>query len=196
MKSTTDIKVADIDLATGKLTSDIEQLNAMHIGMSSNPAWSPSGERLAYLAASSPTERNEYSTLCIWNSHGKRQAEFRLRTPLATGPTGHISWTPDEKYILGAGYANSGGSMSLFRVDTQNGEQRVVASGNTIIGWTRDAAFFFASRGDNNETPNTIAKKDCQSGHEEELFRIAKGFFNREGDILSPDGKWSCRQLP
>jgi Tol biopolymer transport system component len=190
-KSSSDAMIADVDLSKGWYPANAERVNSTRIGMCGNPAWAPSGEQLAYLARTSVNEQG-FNTLCIWSLKDRKQKEIRLRNPFTGLANGHLSWSPDERYILGTAYDISAGTQSMVRVQIQNGEESIITAVSsavyTIIGWTRDATTVFAIK----RQSRSIVKRNCQSGQETQLFlpSTMRSGFRWSGDILSPDGNW------
>jgi Tol biopolymer transport system component len=188
-KTYIDVYTVGIDLTSGKIIGAVEQVNTTHLGMSRTPAWSHDGESLAYMAASSADEPAN-TTLCVWSAKDRKHTEFRLRMPITIGASGHLSWSPNGRYIFGATFNRATRAYELARIDSQTGEVSIVAAlqNATIIGWARDGAFTLAIRRDNGAP--LIVKRDSLSGDEKECFRKPVGNYTWRGDILSPDGNW------
>jgi Tol biopolymer transport system component len=183
-----DISMASVDLIRGEVASSPVRLNSNHIGSSALPAWSPNGEYIAFLAATSPTEGMNYSTLSIRSESDGRQREFILGAYI--GGSYHIAWSPDGNFVFGTtgNYDHS----KLMRVNVTTGEVNIVSEvqQGSILCWSQDGRTVFVRRQDPAAKDYLLLARQIQTGQEKEIYRASgSNGFGQLGKPLSPDGK-------
>lgn len=177
----TDIYIADLDGATGKLLAAQVPASQRFIGSNAWPEWSPDGSYLAYVSQSRPGGAPETSVLSVLALDSGEIREIVPRLNYFQ----RLRWSPDGRSILvhGRDPKNRGG---LFLVDVQSGAVTpVVMSGPDQGGYPREAAWMPDGKAIVYMHFNSlIFLRDLQSGQERPVYDQPSVF------ALSPDGRW------
>ena len=108
-----------------------------------SPAWSPSGNRLAFDAG---------ARLAVMRSDGTR---FRL-LPQVTADDGEPAWSPDGRRLVLSGPETAGGRSDLHVLELASGRtSRLTSDGGRSPAWTRGRIAF--TRGGSMNRPGTGA---------------------------------------
>jgi Tol biopolymer transport system component len=179
----TEIRVASVDLNTGRrLPQPLWPFRAS-VEYDSQPAWSPDGKYLAYSSSSfSPTRL--VMSLAI---RSIETGEVRQLQPQAPRSCSWPNWAPDGRSLVcvtGTG---------VIRVDAQTGEVTTIASSPAgftygLPQFSRDGKkIYYLKVPKGNETGDNgvIVERELSSAAEREL---AHG--NVYGATLSPDGRY------
>lgn len=96
----TDIYTATIDPVSGKMTDGPELATQHHLGMNTDPDWSPDGRFVAFIAQRIPDLKSPAArVLCILSLDTHEQREITLRLIAYFNP----QWSPDGRTILVTG---------------------------------------------------------------------------------------------
>ena len=188
-----DIYVAELDPATGKLTSAPKRIN-QRVGNSwGRVAWLPDSKSLSFW------NRDPNSALV---EHALATGEER---EIWGGKTGHpgrgyTGWFPDGRTLMaGGGRPPDGQPMVFRRVDSRTGEEQAnwkvggLPLGATIAGYSPDLMTMYYSRKDEtipcdrNRCTYVMAARDIETGRDREVFRM-KAIALRDSSISS-DGR-------
>jgi Tol biopolymer transport system component len=193
LRRSEDISVATIDWKTGNLTSSPIQVNNKHLGSSRSPAWSPDGQRLAFLAAATPSEQYSSSILCIWSPQDGNLGEFVLKYPLEMGTPG-LWWSSDGQFIFGI--TQLGMNRGFVRIECKTGSASLLATiPHTIFACAPDGKIAYIWRSEQGTRIPLVIAHNVATGGETELYRsdspssASDVLLWRNGPV-SPDGKW------
>ena len=192
-RSKYDISIAAVDLEKGRVLEQPVRTNTTHIGASAKPAWSPDGQYLAWMAATSPAESffDGYSTLCIRSERDHQEKQFRLDISLGPFLTPFLTWSSDSKYIFGAG------DGIILRTDVATGNQSTAMKlrpGDALFDWSADGKVAFVGKdclGGMIQCKSIVAY-NAETLKETTLcqFDMPTIVFGGRGRRVSPDGKW------
>jgi Tol biopolymer transport system component len=185
-QSQSSIRIADFDLATGRISSPRELPKAFPESQV-RPFWSADGKSLAYLSQQSASHHGVSSTAVIRSAETlqvTRELPYRLESLQG--------WTPDGKGLYGVGLQM--GRTGIFRLDLETGALAPLALDEpgqpriTEPVLSQDGRRAYFSRRFDNAKGHEFAffERDLASGRERELIRRATlGAAN-----LSPDGRY------
>jgi Tol biopolymer transport system component len=178
-----DVYVSEVDWVTGKLLSPPTSITERFVGSSSNPAWSPDGQSLAFLSRRHPTLRVDSLVLVIRSVRTGEGREFSLALKSCQTPR----WSPDGRFISVIGEDRKS-RQGIYRIDAQTGEITPLSQTEPeiYIGlavWSSDGKTIYYSINDNNTKSRRLLARELETGQERELYRGTVFF------ALSPDGK-------
>lgn len=190
----TDVFVASIDPATGKVTGQPEKAFRKYETFNSTSDWSPDGQFLV-CRSSRGKSVNESPALLIRSMQTNEVRELIPKTPGGRLMSYYLRLSPDGQSFLGIGMDEKGHVGALLSVDTRTGEAKVVArqdsgvdgKGNIIApDWSPDGKSIYFIRIGNKF--RRICKLELETGLEKEIYRfpIASGPFWLAS---SPDGR-------
>ena len=178
-RTTRDVYIAELDLATGKLLAPPSPAAQRFVGSNDRPAWSPDGRQLLYLSRRAPGLWGARA-LCVRSTESGEVRELVSKLDQTVIWAG---WFPDGRSLLARTYSQ------LYRIDVQTGDFSPVTLSNKPLGWppacSRDGKAIFYH-------PNTgvsIVVRDLQTGQEKELHSIAEPSYYSGGVTVSPDGQ-------
>lgn len=185
---TQDVYLADLDLATGRVTGPATRLVERVGGTNSDPDWSPDGRHVVYRSQLIPGSRGPRSTALVIRS--LESGEQRVMTP-ALNRLASPRWSPDGTTILvrGSDSKNRGG---LFLIDAQTGAVRplIVAESGAYLqhaGWSPDGRSVVYQRSDWTAKLFRVFRHDLRTGESTEIHRAAPDSA-LSLVALSPDG--------
>jgi len=111
-----DVYIAELDLATGKLISAPSAATQRFVGSNSKPDWSPDGRQLLFLSKRGAGYWGA-KALCVRSTESGQVRELASkldRVPLAR-------WSPDARFLLVLAEHPTDG-FGLFRIDVQTGD--------------------------------------------------------------------------
>jgi Tol biopolymer transport system component len=179
-----DLLVAEMDLETGRLLSELVPVVSRYGRPTYRPDWSPDGRYLAY-AVKTPSilERGGPLRVVVRDMETGRELDMNqgFRT-LDGGPR----WRPDGKTLLVNGLAAGGGAKTLQLDVADRSASPLPGSQNwkdgcTFPQWstTHDAVWCFLMEG--------IVRRQLGSGEEKGRVQFERTSANAP---LSPDGRW------
>ncbi len=184
-----DVYVAELDLATGKLISEPSMATQRFAGSNSRPDWSPDGRELIFLSQRGPGAWGARA-LCVRSTESGAVRELASKLDRVT----HVQWYPDGRSLVVAAEHPSG-KFGCFRIDVQTGDFSPVRLSSGAIGWrpawSRDGKAMFYQQGFNTAKGQgfCIVVRDLETGHEKELHSVADPSYYGSGAVLSPDGQ-------
>jgi Tol biopolymer transport system component len=184
-----EVHVATLDPATGKLAGNPVPTEGRFIGLKTQATWSPDGESLAY-GQLTPGGRGS-TTLAV---HTLRTGDVRTY-PITLNNFQNPTWNPDGTAIVVQG-RNSAGEQGLHRVDLQKGTiaplmplappsgsssgESPLGKGQPVFSPDGKRVFFIVAAGSQG-----VWARDLVSGAEQQVFAgPMRGF------VLSPDGRF------
>ena len=180
-----DIYVAGLEAASGKLTSEPERVNQRSIGNSEGRvAWLPDGKSLSFF-----NNRSGMRPLVV---HTLATGEERD----VPGVAGYPGWFLDGSLMS---RQNSGGTVTFRRVNTRTGETQAtwtvpaLPSGASGVGFSPDLiTWYFQKRDDaapceGANCTHVMLARDLETGRDREIFRITA--VNLGSVSVSHDGR-------
>jgi len=184
-----DIFVAPIDPATGKVTGQPEKVVRKYETFNTAPDWSPDGQFLV-CRSSQGKMASETPALLI---RSMRTGEVREVNPKTGGALNfhYIRWTADGRSVLAVGLDEKGKYGALLAIDAGSGEVKIIArpESDSIIYYPDCAldgkSIYFIRSG---KQLNKLIRLDLESGIEKELLSSSQplGYFRF---ALSPDSR-------
>jgi Tol biopolymer transport system component len=184
-----------MDPQTGGLRPGDHRDTTQSAGSNSAPAFSPTGEAVAFVSQRTPNVNLSGDRVLVVKSFSS--AEERVFD--APNPAGfELQWAPDGRSLLTTG-RDALGVEGILRVDLQTGDTTLLAadvptcaSGCSPKGWFPDGRSIYflkpvtagASRG-----PQLLVRRNLETGADEEIAR-----YDTADDhaylTVSPDGNW------
>ena len=181
-----DVYIAELDLATGKLISAPSMATQRFVGSNSRPVWSPDGRELLFLSQRAPGVWGARA-LCVRSTETGAVRELASKLDRVN----RVQWYPDGRSLLAVG-EHPTGQYGSFRIDIRTGDFSPVRLGSAPHwppAWSRDgkAVFYHGS----SRTPKRIfiVVRDVETGQEKELHSVADPSYYGSGAVLSPDGQ-------
>lgn len=176
----TDVFVAPIDPATGKVTGKPEKAFRKYETFNSTPDWSSDGQFLVCHSFRGKST-NESPILLIRSMQTNEVRELIPKTPGGRLMPYYLRWSPDGRTFLGGGRDEKGQVGALHMVDTQTGEAKIVSrsdsgvdgKGNTIApDWPPNGKLIYFIRIGNEF--RRICKLELETSIEKEIYRFPK----------------------
>ncbi len=170
-----DIVTITLDPVTDGGAGAPRSLLPAQMGVSrAHPAWSPRGDRIAFLQASGGDLSLAVRTVGT--------GELRLYPlPLGGGPE-RLAWQPDEPAVVLRG-RDTTGRNGIYRVALEDGEMTFFSQGHTGL-FSPDGRYFYYPAPPRHPTGGGIVRRDLSDGTERSVDR------GRHRSVtLSPDGR-------
>jgi Tol biopolymer transport system component len=174
-----DVFVAPIDSATGKVMGQPEKAFRKYETFNSTPDWSPDGQFLVCHSYRGKAT-NESPVLLIRSMQIKEVRELIPKTPGGRLMPYYLRWSPDGRYFLGGGRDEEGQVGALHLVDTQTGKAKIIARSDSSDGKGNPIAPDWSSDGKSinfirigNEF-RRICNLELETGVEKEIYRFPK----------------------
>ncbi len=179
----TDVYIAQIDLATGKLLAPPAPAAQSFLGYNNRPVWSPDGRDLLFLSSRGST--------AVWAPRAPRVRSLesgevrKLASKL--NRVAWVRWSPDGRSLLASG--NVGDEFGIYRINLQTGDFATVV--RDALGWpaawSREGKEIFYLKRTGKRF--SILARDLETGQERELHSVAEPSFYPGGAALSRDGR-------
>ena len=190
-----DIHVAAFDFATAQFMPTPRSVMQAFVGANNLPAWSPDGNRLAFVSTRGVETGNRAIVIQSLDTGALRELPMALNI-YGGGPGPR--WSPDGR-ALAIQATDPKGRQGVFQIDATTGETSVIAlstrgpagGGETFTNpiWAPDGKRLYYSRIDAAGGSSAVVERDLSSGEETELFRRPSA--RTAVDVhLSPDGRF------
>jgi Tol biopolymer transport system component len=186
-KTQSNIYVADLDPASGRLTSEPKRVNDQSIGNAwGRIAWLPDGKSLSFWVRRGGTDELVAHTLAT------REERDVLGHPIGAQP-GYFGWFPDGSLMT---WQNVGETRLARRVDARTSGVRetwTIPSAPGSTAFSPDLmTMIFAQRDtsvpcDKGKCTFAMSAHNLESGRDRELFKVATG--GLDSLSVSPDGR-------
>ena len=189
----TDVYVAALELATGKLLAPPRRATQAFVGANTSPDWSPDGKYLAYVSQRGRAPFGLGSHIIAIRSVETGQ-ERELSPKVNPRPNyGTLRWSPDGRSLLVLG-RDKKGRQGLYQLDADTGAVTPVVQvepGDYVhqAVWSRDGRAIFYTRHDSSTKSSLILVHDLATGREKELYRAVIPGLIGGGLAVSPNGK-------
>jgi Tol biopolymer transport system component len=182
-----DVYIAELDLATGRLISAPSAATQRFVGSNSKPDWSPDGRQLLFLSKRGPGYWGT-KALCVRSTESGEVRELASkldRVPLAR-------WSPDARSLLVVASHPTDG-FGLFRVDVRTGDFAAVPRPPAGIGYlpavSRDGKAMIYQASFKEPKRYCVMVRDLETGKDKELYSAADPAHFASRLTLSPDGR-------
>ncbi len=174
-----DVFIASIDPATGKVTGQPEKAFRKYETFNSTPDWSPDGQFLV-CRSSRGKSANESPVLLVRSMQTNEVRELTPKTPGGRLMLYYLRWSPDGRSFIDIGRDEKGNVGALLSVDAQNGEAKVIARSDQSDGraniiapdWSSDGKYIHFVR--IGSEFRRICKLELETGNEKEIYRSSK----------------------
>jgi len=176
---TYDVHVAEVDPATGSVTTPPHPASRALVGGTLSPAWSADGKKLAFVSGMGPLGfANDPLALTILSLDTGEQRQLLPKM----GSFGRLRWSPDGQSLLTTGQdvGNRGG---LFQLDPRTGLVTPIVYSAVLQGYPRQAEWAPDGKSVFYSALGQILRRDLETGEEKKVYP-AMVF------ALSRDGKW------
>jgi Tol biopolymer transport system component len=182
-----DVYIAELDLATGRLLAAPSPATERFVGSNSNPDWSSDGRQLLYLSQRGPGAWGARA-ICVRDAESGEVHAIPSKLDRVVS----VRWFPDGRSLLAAAQHPSG-EFGPFRIDVQTGDfQRVDRQIRLGWGaaWSPDGKAIFYHQWNNTAKTASIVTRDLATGQEKELYSVAElSYHFCAGVALSRDGQ-------
>jgi Tol biopolymer transport system component len=180
-----DVYIAELDLATGKLISAPSAATQRYVGSNSKPDWSPDGRQLFFLSKRGAGWWGARA-LCVRSTESGEVRELASkldRVPLAR-------WSPDTRSLLVVA-EHPTGVFGLFRIDVQTGDFVAGPRPAGMIGWlpaaSRDGKAMIYQAAFKEPKRYCVMVRDLETGKDKELYSAADPAHFASRLTISPD---------
>jgi len=179
-----DVYVAQIDLATGKLLAPPALAARSFLGSNNKPDWSPDGRDLLFLSSRGNTAAWAPRRLSVRSLESGEMRELASKLKQVNW----VRWSPDGRSLL-AGGQHPPGEFGIYRINIETGDFATVV--HDALGWpaswSRDGKeIIYLKRAAKRFS---ILARDLETGQERELHSVAEPSFYTNGAALSRDGR-------
>jgi Tol biopolymer transport system component len=181
-----DVYIAELDLATGKLLAPPRPATQRFVGSNSGPDWSSDGRQLVY--RSRRGRGWGASAICVRDTESGEVHEL----PSKFDQLRAARWCADSPSLI-AGTSLPSGVFGLVRIDVQTGEFERVGVVNRPWGWagacSRDGKAIYYQRWNKTAKTPSIVSHDFATGQEKQLHSVVESSMYSSGVALSRDGQ-------
>jgi len=182
-RAMTDVYVAQIDLATGKLLAPPALAAQTFLGSNNRPDWSPDGRDLLFLSSRGNT------ALWVPRALRVRSLESGEVRQLASklNRVWWVRWSPDGRSLLALG--NVSNEIGIYRINIETGDFATVVRDAQPwpAAWSRDGKEIFYLK--YAAKRSSILVRDLETGQEREIHSVALPSHYPGGAALSRDGR-------
>jgi Tol biopolymer transport system component len=181
-----DVYIAELDLATGKLISAPSAATQRFVGSNSKPDWSPDGRQLLFLSKRGAGYWGARA-ICVRSTESGEVRELASkldRVPLAR-------WSPDARSLLVVASHPTDG-IGLFRIDVQTGDFVAVPRPPGSFGYlpavSHDGKAWIYQGEIMEPKKYCVIARDLETGKNKELFCFSDPAHFASRLTLSTDG--------
>jgi Tol biopolymer transport system component len=181
-----DVYIAEIDLATGRLIASPGPATERFVGSNHNPDWSPDGRELLYLSQRGPGPWGARA-ICVRDAESGEVRELASKLDRIV----IARWSPDGRSLL-VGAEHPSGEFGPFRINVQTGDFERVDLHSPLgwrAAWSRDGKTMFYHQWNNTAKTASIVAHDLATRQENVLHSVAEPSHYCAGVALSPDGQ-------
>ncbi len=195
MTGMTDVYVATLDPATGKLLDPPRVAAERFVGANTSPDWSRDGKYLAFVSyrgsLASPLAEGKRGIIVIRSIETGEQRE--LKSKVTSYGELHPRWSPDGSSFLVVGFDEKG-RQGIYRVDAQTGDVTAIVQPDPGLYlhqamWSSDGRAVFYLVGERSASREVIVRQDIETGQELELYNWNLTSSLVRYMALSPDGR-------
>jgi Tol biopolymer transport system component len=193
LTDTRDLYTVPVDSVDGRATGAPRLIPYSRTGRNFSPAWSPDGERLAFVSSAATEQNRRY--VVVMSPDGRQAREFLIPTTRWSNPLNpsDLRWFGDGRGLGFSGQLDRGGP-AVFRLRLESGHWDTIplppGSYRTSIEWNRDGSAFYFARA---TTDAGIFERAVNSDTERLVYRSAP-FAQPYVLEFSPDRKWLAFQ--
>jgi Tol biopolymer transport system component len=179
----TEVYVAELDLATGRLLGEPTLATERFAGSNSRPDWSSDGRQLVFLSKRAPGAWAP-RVICVRDSESGAVRELATEVNRVSW----VRWSPDSRYLLVA--ASVDGAFPIGRIDLQSGgfERLAETAQGWPAVWSSDGRAIIYHKAQLGAKKMAIVWRDLAAGEEKELFSVTDPSHYAVSLALSPDG--------
>jgi Tol biopolymer transport system component len=181
-----DVYIAELDLATGKLISAPSAATQRFVGSNSKPDWSPDGRQLLFFSKRGPGAWGARA-FCVRSIETGEVRELASKLDRMQG-----RWSSDGRSLLGMAFHPTEG-IGLYRIDVQTGDFAAVPRPPGHYGYlpvsSRDGRSLIYQGEVKESKKYCVLRRDLETGHNEELFCFTDPVHFVSRLTLSPDGR-------
>jgi Tol biopolymer transport system component len=181
-----DVYIAEMDLAKGKLISGPSAATQRFVGSNSKPDWSPDGRQLIFFSKRGPGYWGARA-VCVRSTESGEVRELPSKLDRMAG----ARWSPDGRSLLGmANHPTEG--IGLFQIDVQTGDFVAVPRPPGHFGYlpaaSRDGKAIIYQGGKEGPKQYCVLLRDLETGKTKELYCFTEPAHFVSRLTLSPDG--------
>jgi Tol biopolymer transport system component len=166
-----DVYIAELDLATGKLISAPAAATQRFVGSNSKPDWSPDGRELLFFSKRGPGAWGARA-FCVRSTESGEVRE--LPSKLDRMPWAR--WSSDGRFLIGMANHRTDG-IGLYRIDVKTGNYVAVPRPPGQFGYfpvvPPDGKSMFYMAAIQGTKDYCVMARDLETGQNKELFRFA-----------------------
>jgi Tol biopolymer transport system component len=183
--TTRDIYVVDVVPGTWKARSPAKKLALPNQGRNLMPAYSPDGQRMAFISLRTGRRRP------VLNILDEKTGQVRGLN-LNLGSSQWPCWIPPDGRDLSVGSYDKEDRIAIYRIDAHTGEAALLVrfergQGSQVQAWAADGKRFFYTAEDNSEGKRYVYTYDIETGENE---RLPGSPDDVRFIAISRDGKW------
>jgi Tol biopolymer transport system component len=180
-----DVYIAELDLATGKLISAPSAATQRFVGSNSKPDWSPDGRRLLFFSKRGPGAWGARA-FCVRTTESGDVRELPSKLDRMWG-----RWSLDGRSVLGMAMHPTEG-IGLYRIDVQTGDFVAVPRPPGHYGYlpvpSRGGKAIIYQGSVKEPKKYCVLLRDLETGQNEELYCFTDPAHFVSRLTLSPDG--------
>jgi Tol biopolymer transport system component len=193
LTDTRDLYTVPLDPVDGRPTGAPRLIPYSRTGRNFSPAWSPDGEKLAFVSSAATEQNRRY--VVVMSPDGSQAREFLIPTTRWLNPLNpsRVRWFGNGRGLGFSGHQDRGGP-AVFRLMLESGQWDTIplppGSYQTSIEWNQDGSAFYFSR----EITNAGIFERAVNDDTERLVYRSAPFTQPSALEFSPDRKWLAFQ--